>query len=527
MEVSANHKQALKYLSDIDSLTHEQLADALTYKWFRLNTLYHIKNKDGKKVLFTPNIEQESFYLGTHGRDLILKARQLGFTTFKMISDLDDCLFIKDHSAGCICHNLLSAKDIYRNKIRYAYQSITKEQKDLLAEVGYALPKPVNDKDNSYVFDNGSSIMVSTSYRGGTLQSLHVSEFGKICKQFPEKAKEVVTGAFEAVGVDGEITIESTAEGKEGYFYQYSNDSKKIKDSGKVPSKLEFNFHFFSWHGRPEYSIVGDVAEALTAYFIELEHKFGIALSDGQKAWYSAKWRVLGDDMKREYPSTPEEAFSQSVDGAYYAKQFTQLYKEGRIAYDFSEFAKNKGAVNVVCDIGIGDSTALWFWRMVGNEPHILHYHENSGEPLGYYIKYIEDKITDKKWTLGKAYGPHDMNNREFASKGKTRKELAAEGVEYGEKTYRMKFDIVPRLGVDDGIQAVRDILPRCVFDHAECEDGINAAESYRKEWNDKLGCWRDRPLHDWSSHGSDALRYLAIVETKRKPATSIKMGFV
>ncbi|MEH6397379.1 MAG: terminase, partial [Pseudoalteromonas sp.] len=186
-------------------------------------------------------------------------------------------------------------------------------------------------------------------------------------------------------------------------------------------------------------SLAGDVSEGLIPYFIELEHKNGIKLTDGQKAWYSAKWKVLGDDMRREYPSTPEEAFNQSIEGAYFAKQFTQLYKEGRIAYDFSEYSTNKGPVNVVCDIGIGDSTALWFWRMVGNEPHIVHYHENSGEPLGYYIKYIQDKITAKKWELGKSYGPHDMNNREFASKGKTRKELAAEGVEYGEKVYRMK----------------------------------------------------------------------------------------
>jgi len=526
VEVSVNHKKALHYLANLNALTHEMLADALTYKWFRLCTLYHIKNKEGKKVLFTPNEEQESFYIGTHGRDIILKARQLGFTTFKMISDLDDCLFIRDHSAGCICHNLISAKDIYRNKIKYAYQNITKDQKDLLAEIGYTLPKPINDKDNSYVFDNGSSIMVSTSYRGGTLQSLHVSEFGKICKQFPEKAKEVVTGAFEAVGVDGEITIESTAEGKEGYFYKYSNDAKKIKDAGKLPSKLEFNFHFFSWFGRPEYAIEGDIAEALTPYFIELEHKHGIELSDSQKAWYSAKWKVLGDDMRREYPSTPEEAFNQSIEGAYYAKQFTQLYKEGRIVYDFEDYKDNRSNVNVVCDIGIGDSTALWFWRMVGSEPHILHYHENSGEPLGYYIKYIEDKMTAKKWNLGKVYGPHDMNNREFASKGKTRKELAAEGVEYGEKIYRMRFEIVPKLGVDDGIQAVRDLLPKCVFDHKECEEGINAAESYRKEWNDKLGCYRDRPLHDWASHGADALRYLAIVETKRKPIPKINVRF-
>ena len=88
MQVSDNHLQAREYIKNIESLSYEQLADAMTFKWFRLCTLYNIKNKQGKKVLFTPNEEQETFYCGQHDRDIILKARQLGFTTFKMIVTL-------------------------------------------------------------------------------------------------------------------------------------------------------------------------------------------------------------------------------------------------------------------------------------------------------------------------------------------------------------------------------------------------------------------------------------------------------
>jgi hypothetical protein len=523
---SDNHTKAKDYLFRVDSLTDEELADAFTYKWFRLNTLYFIKDKSGRKTLFNPNIEQESFYLSQHGRDIILKARQLGFTTFKMISDLDDCLFIENFTAGCICHNFDSAKDIFREKIRYAYRMINDDYIAVLAGIGYNLPQPLNDKDNGYVFDNGSSIKVSTSYRGGTLQSLHVSEFGKICKKYPDKAKEIVTGAFEAVAVGNVITIESTAEGKEGYFYSYCQDSKKLSDSGKEPSVLEFKFHFFSWWNRPEYSIDGDMATQLDQYFLELEVKHKITLTDGQKAWYSAKWRVLGDDMKREYPSTPSEAFEQSISGAYYAQQFAAIYKDQRIVTDMSKLYGGDGDVHTVCDIGIGDSTAVWFYRLVGDEVHVLHYHENSGESLGYYIKYIHDKHLQMGWSMGKNYGPHDMNNREFASKGKTRKELAAEGVVYNGKTYSMKFDIVPKLSVDDGIQAARSVLSRCVFDANGTEEGVRCLESYRKEWNDKLGCWRDRPLHDWASHGADAFRYLAVTEDKRKPINNMSVRF-
>ena len=513
MAPNANHVKATEYLLNIGSLSIADLSDALTYKWFRLNTLYHIKDKSGKKVLFTPNQEQEAFYLGYHGRDIILKARQLGFTTFKMISDLDDCLFTKNHSAGCICHNLEDAKDIFRNKIKFAYQSITEDQRALIAEAGYDLPTPINDKDNGYVFSNGSSIKVSVSYRGGTIQSLHVSEFGKICRKYPDKAGEIVTGAFEAVGLDGDITIESTAEGREGYFYDYCASARKQKQ----PSQLDFKFHFFSWWLRPEYEIDGDISGALADYFSELEGKHGITLNDRKRAWYSAKWRTLGDDMKREYPSTPDEAFEQSIEGAYYAKQFSKIYADGRICASL----KNDAPVNTAWDLGVGDSTAIWFYQKIGNEIHLIDHYENSGEGLEHYIKVLKDR----GYTYGKHYAPHDIENREWASKGKSRKDLAAEGYEIDGKICKINFLTVPKKTIDAGIEEVRVILDRCVFDEKKCEQGIKCLESYRKDWNDKLGCWRDSPLHDWTSHTADAFRYLAAVEVgAKKQSTGAKV---
>lgn len=519
MAASDNHSKAKEYLSRLNKLSLADLADAMTYKWFRLNVLYHIKDKTGKKVLFTPNAEQESFYLGTHGRDIILKARQLGFTTFKMLSDLDDCLFKPNHSAGCVCHNLEDAKDIFRNKIKYAYNNITAEQRDLIASLGYELPKPINDKDNTYVFDNGSSIKVSVSYRGGTLQSLHISEFGKICKKFPDKAKEIVTGAFEAVGIDGEITIESTAEGKEGYFFDYCNEAKRIRDLGRKPSKLEFAFHFFSWWQRPEYSLKGgQIAAALDDYFAKLKDKHGIDLSEAQKAWYSAKWKTLGDDMRREYPSTPEEAFEQSIEGAYYARQFAKIYSDGRICKSLNNAAK----VNTVWDIGVGDSTAIWFYQKIGNEIHLVDYYENSGEGLQHYMAELHKRGYD----YGYHYGPHDIENREFGSGAISRKQIAAQGFEINGTVYKINFQIVPKKSIDAGIEDARQLLARCVFDERKCEQGIKALENYRKEWNDKLGCWRDSPLHNWASHCADAFRYLAVVEAGSvKLAQGIKFG--
>ena len=502
----SNHDKAKWYIEHIDNLTLAQMADAMRYKWFRLNVFYCIKDKDGKKVKFRPNQEQEDFYLNRHKRDIILKARQLGFTTMKMIMDLDSCLFTKDFSAGCIAHNLEDAKDIFRNKIKFAYANITDEQRELCKMMGYDLPVPVNDKDNGYVFDNGSSIKVSVSYRGGTLQSLHVSEFGKICKKFPDKATEIVTGAFEAVGVGNSITIESTAEGREGYFYDYCQKSQKMRDMGETLSLLDFKFHFYPWWMREEYRLDSDKWDSsLDNYFNQLEEKHGIELDANQKAWYSAKESQLGEKMKREYPSTPEDAFEAQLKGAYYARQFAKIYKEGRICANM----KNNAPVNTVWDIGVGDSTSIWFYQRIGNEIHVIDFYENSGEGLRHYMEVLKRKGYNYRYH----YAPHDIENRSFELDARSRRDIAAEGFDIDGERYCIYFDVVPRKGIEEGIEEARQMLDHCVFDKETCSEGIAHLEQYRKEWNEKLGCYRDRPLHDSHSHAADAFRYLAVTE--------------
>ncbi len=229
------------------------LLEALSLKWFRLNALYKIKDKQGKVRRFRPNRAQRRRYIRRHVRDIILKARQLGFTTFEMIDSLDDCLFRDNFAAGCICHKLDDAQDIFRNKVSFAYQSIDDAWHRIFKMLGIRIPQPVSDKSGSgaYVFDNGSSIKVSTSYRGGTLQRLHVSEFGKICRQYPHKAQEIVTGAFEAVGLGNQITLESTAEGREGYFFDYCQSAQHLQELGRKPTLMDFQFHFFPWWQEP------------------------------------------------------------------------------------------------------------------------------------------------------------------------------------------------------------------------------------------------------------------------------------
>ncbi|CQH27702.1 terminase [Yersinia enterocolitica] len=474
----------------------------LKNRFWRLNHLYKIKDKNGKCVTFKMTPEQLEYFDGMHDRNVILKARQLGFTTEVCIIQLDLALFHKKECA-LIAHSLPDAERLFRNKTQYAYRLLPDDIKRA---------NPLTKETTSeYVFDKGGSVTVSTSFRGGTLYSLHVSEFGKICAKYPEKAKEIVTGAFEAVPLGGKITLESTAEGRAGYFYDYCQDAEKAQLQGKELSNLDWKFFFFSWWKNPQYAIdpVEALPQRIVDYFAEMEAKHGVHLNERQKAWYYAKEKTLGDDMKREYPTIPAEAFQQSVEGAYYAKQFCWLYTNKRICKlpDNSHLP-----VHTFWDLGVGDSTVIWFVREVGSEYHIIDYYENSGEGLRHYMKVLKER----GYEYGEHWAPHDIDNREFSGDGKTRRQLASEGYEVDGETYSIEFNVVPKLSIDSGIESAREILPLCVFDEEKCAEGITHLEGYRKEWDDKRGCWKDKPLHDHTSHAGDGFRYFAVA-TKNK----------
>lgn len=492
-------------------LTQRHLGLLKNRKW-RLNNLYFIEDKKGKCVRFRMTPEQIEYYDNMHDRNVILKARQLGFTTEVCIIQLDAALFGQKHCA-LIAHTRPDAERLFRNKTKYAYDRLPDEIKEM---------NPISKETTSeLVFVKGGSITVSTSFRGGTLYSLHVSEFGKICAKYPQKAVEIVTGAFEAVPLGGKITLESTAEGRSGYFYNYCQDAEKAQLQGKALSPLDFKFFFFSWWKNPDYAIdpVDKLPERLEKYFTELYAKHGIQLSNAQKAWYWSKEKNLGEDIKREYPSVPAEAFAQSIEGAYYKRQFQQIYKDGRIG----ELPSNDHLpVMTFWDLGVSDSTAIWFVRKIGDRYQVIDYYENSGEGLRHYFKVLKDR----GYHYEAHYAPHDIQNRSILNDGKSRLDVAKDGYEIDGQIYSVRFEVVPNVGVMDGIELVREILPLCEFDEFSCVQGIVHLESYRKEWDDK-GFWKDKPLHDEHSHGADAFRYFAVAMGKKVVAKTLDIGMV
>jgi hypothetical protein len=286
---------------------YEAFKVLLSDKEWRIENLYYIKDKHGKKIKFKRNEDQRRYNKNAHNRNLNLKARQKGFTTDACIDSLDDVLFNAYFDAGIIADDIDNAKSIFVNKVKFAY--------DNLPEILKAQLPASTDREGELRFPHGSSISVDTSFRGGTLRRLHVSEFGKISIKYPKKAQEIITGAFEAVPLDGRIDVESTAEGMAGAFYDMYTLARKKKDDGAPLTPLDFKLHFNPWHTSSEYRLDPTgvtIPPTLAKYFAYLKEKHGVDLDDWQKAWYVKKEEQQKQFMKREYPSYTEEAFMNS-----------------------------------------------------------------------------------------------------------------------------------------------------------------------------------------------------------------------
>jgi phage terminase large subunit len=188
-------------------------------------------------------------------------------------------------------------------------------------------------------------------------------------------------------------------------------------------------------------------------------------------------------------------SFDAAIPGSYYGRLLQIAEKDGRIGrapYDPTL------PVTTAWDLGIGDSTAIWFAQQVGREVHVIDHYEHAGVGLDHYVK----MLAEKPYRYARHILPHDAEQSELGT-GTTRRETL----------FRMGVRdtlVLPAIKVDDGINAVRMMLPRVWMDAAKCEKGLDALRNYQREWSEDLQMFKDKPLHDWSSHSADAFRYLA-----------------
>lgn len=482
----------------------ELLTDCLPFKSWRLNNLYKIKNKQGIIVPFKLNFAQLKILECPHNRKVILKSRQVGVSTMHLIYNFDECVFYPNLNNGVMAQGLQEAAELL-DKCRVAWEYLDKDIKRILK-----LDVLVN---NSYEFgfNNGSKLMVRTSFRSGTLQNLHISELGKISVKDPTKAKELQTGTLQAIGGKRKVTIESTAEGKSGLFYEIWNRAENMKSQGLAFSELDFYPIFISWMEDKDCTLATPQSptHADIEYFDKVEQDTGLVLNEGQRNFYIAKKRELGNAITQEYPSTPDEAFSAIRDGSYYAPHIRYLRENGRIKANIYDANL---PVNVAMDLGYNDDFVLVFWQVYRGENRIIHCYSNHREDIEHYVSYMKGL----GWKYDSIFAPHDIEVKELSTGISRRKHLMKLGV---------YVRIVKKHLVADGINAVRLMLRNCYIDES-CVELINALENYSKEWDDKLGGWKEKPLHNQYSHIADAVRYMAMssqVEFKTLEIDSFK----
>ena len=231
--------------------------------------------------------------------------------------------------------------------------------------------------------------------------------------------------------------------------------------------------------------------------------------AEGQKDWHTAIYRasetgILDDEeldaakammTADQFEQEFECSWVANVPGAVFGKELQDIQEKGRIAsvpYDPSV------RVDTWWDLGVGDSTAIWFTQSVGRAVHVIDFYENRGEGLPHYAKVLQGK----DYFYGSHNAPHDIEVRELGS-GKSRRETAWD--------LGINFRVVPKLPVEDGLHAAQMLIPRCWFDAELCKPGLEALRQYHRAYNERLRTFRNTPVHDWSSHAADAFRYLAV----------------
>lgn len=454
----------------------------------RLSYSYKIINKNGQSIDFCPNWAQRTMLYNREHRNLILKCRQIGSTTFWALYLLDVALYFPNSYCGIIAYKMDAAQDIFRRIIKHAVDNLHPFVKQYNPVVA--------DSAREIRFKNGSGIRVDTSMRGGTLTGgLLISEFGKICAQSPDKAKEIITGSLEAVPSTSIVTIESTAEGRTGPFFELWQQY----EGKNVVSPSDYQTFFFPWWQDPTYQdpIPLQIPAAKAEYFSRLEPKIGRKLTPEQKYWYVRKDNIQQDNMKSEYPSTSEEAWEGSHEGFYYAAIISELRNNNHITNIPYNPSKR---VHTSFDIGIDDHTVVWFFQFAESGTiNFIDYKEWSD--IGGHE--IAAELNRMPYNYGTHIMPHDSKQRD--------KFTAISYIDQMRDILNGDIYELPLTSILAGIQQVRLTLPRCYFDQTKCSDGIKRIEAYKKEWDDRLNNYRATPLHDNSSHSADSMRYCCL----------------
>ena len=464
----------------------------LSKKW-RLNNLYKIIDRNSNSINFSLNHVQEDFLDNMHNRNIVLKARQLGMSTFAVLYLLDETLFERNLSGGIVSYSLEHAQHIFKRIIGHALDNMPPEYREATRIIQRSA-REIN-------FNNGSSLRVDTTLRGGSYPLVLVSEFGKTCARNPQKAEEVITGTLQAVPRDGKVIIESTGEGNEGYFADMVMEASRRGNENLSP--LDYKLFFYNWLQEPSYILEEKVKYdvTLTDYFSKIEKETGKTISPQQRNWYALQSILLGDKIKQEFPSTVSESFLSSSDAFYFAESIGEAYSSNRCLY--TPLYDALLPVYVAMDIGVNDLTVMVFFQVAHGEIRVIDYYEDKNKGVDFYAKFL---LQDKKFLYHTIFLPHDSTKRDPLDTTNTY-ERDFRRLFSGTNT---NFHVLKKMDKQLSISHAKNTMARCVFNVSKVKTYLDHITKYRKKWSEQLGRYLEEPLHDIHSNYADSFRYLS-----------------
>lgn len=503
--------------------TAEQLRSHLASRKWRLENLHTIlaggteEHPEIGLRPFTPNPAQIDYDRNSHTLDAILKARKMGFSTFKAVDICDEATLVSNMTFGIIDYTLPDAKKKLQ-MVRTSWENMDNGRLHPKTwRLGKELKKRnpiIGDAKESLEWHNGSTLAVSTSFRGSTPNYLWLSEFGKIAAFRSGQATEIVNGAFNSILPGQRITSESTHEaGKFGEHYKLLSRAMKAQSLPRLTS-MDWKFHFFPWWRHPAYRMEPDgrpIRPEIERYFQQLAARHGIVCTEAQMFWYDLKQQEQGYGMKKEFPSTPGEAFEALVTGAIWGREITDLRAAGRV----KPLEVGPEPIYTFWDLGYSDFTAIWLIQPAGRDVLVHNFYQNHRLHTGRYMEVI------KKWerhydrTISQHFLPHDAESH--GGGGISPIELLLEA-----GMPRREITIVPR-SPDPwvGINHARTLLGRAYFnegttdciierDGVEFPSGLACLENYKTRVNQQGDYETNIIVHDEFSHPADGFRTFA-----------------
>lgn len=477
-------------------LTKSEFKEKLKDRYWRLTSwlIYKIKDKEWNIIPFKPNPQQLDFLKNIHYRNIILKARQQGFSTMIDLFLLDAVLFKSNTRAKIVAQSENVAMEIFEDKIKIPFENLPEFIRENITVT----------KNNVLwmAFSNWSQITVSTSWRWSSNQLVHISEFWPICYENPMKAAEIIDGTLKTVPKNWFIAIESTAKWRWGKFYDMYWRAKHFEEQAWRLTEMDYKAHFYPWHIEPTYSIE-DWREVITddqkSYFKEVESRTWKTLTIEQQNWY-IKEKRNSENMFAEHPSYAEEAFMDSHDWVWYRKWMKDLRLEKRI---WSNIYDPNLDCHTYWDIWMHDWTTIIIVQFFWKEIRIIDEIYWEWEWLEYYV----NEVNRKPYTYVTHTAPHDIVVTEWwwsESRISTARKMG------------IRFDVWGKPAIIEWINAVRRIFHRFIIDEAKCPKLIEALDNYSKEWDNKHWVFKDKPNHNEFSHFADSVRLLGLTIKKR-----------